>query len=100
MQITKVIKEHGFTIEQVASQLKNSAGYPISRSTLAKTVIKSNVETDTLRKIANVIGADMVEFFADEERKNKPKEPASSRFVCPHCGTSLIVTEDQEPHRV
>ena len=97
MQITKVIKEHGFTIEQVASQLKNSAGYPISRSTLAKTVIKSNVETDTLRKIANVIGADMVEFFADEELRNKPERPSSSKLVCPHCGTRLVVMEDQEP---
>ena len=62
MKISKVIKEHGFTIQQVADSIG------LQRSSLANT-IGGNPTVETLRKIAEAIGCNITEFFADESKK-------------------------------
>jgi len=59
MIISKVIREHGFTIEQVAEKIG------LKRGSLAN-MIGGNPTVDTLQKIADAIGCSRSEFFADE----------------------------------
>lgn len=79
MIITKVIRQHGYTIEQVAEQMG------IRRGTLAN-MIGGNVTVGTLQRIADVIGCNRMEFFADEAYMQKPSAK------CPYCGHELHVT--------
>ena len=62
--LSKVIKEHGFTIQQVADSIG------LQRSSLANT-IGGNPTVETMRKIADAIGCDIADFFADESNKKK-----------------------------
>lgn len=62
MRISKVIKEHGFTIQQVADTIG------LQRSSLANT-IGGNPTVETMRKIADAIGCNIAEFFADESKE-------------------------------
>lgn len=64
MKISKTIKEHGFTIQQVADAIG------LQRSSLANT-IGGNPTVETLRKIAEAIGCNITEFFSDEEYASK-----------------------------
>ena len=59
MIISKVIKDRGYTIQQVADAIG------ITRGSLAN-MIGGNPTVDTLAKIANVIGCSRADFFADE----------------------------------
>ncbi|MBP5770959.1 MAG: helix-turn-helix transcriptional regulator [Bacteroidaceae bacterium] len=59
MIISKVIRQHGYTIEQVAIKLG------LKRGSLAN-MIGGNPTVETLQKIADAIGASRSEFFADE----------------------------------
>lgn len=78
MDIKGVIKKYGFTLERVANEIGVSKG-SFSTST------KGNPTIGTLRKIANVLGCSITEFFADETNTQ------SKGFVCPRCGASLSV---------
>lgn len=81
MIIAKVIRRHGYTIEQVAEQMG------IRRGTLAN-MIGGNVTVGTLQRIADVIGCNRMEFFADEGQEGQKP----SGHVCPYCGHELHVT--------
>jgi transcriptional regulator with XRE-family HTH domain len=59
MIISKVIREHGYTIEQVAEKMG------LKRGSLAN-IIGGNPTVDTLQKIADAIGCRRGDFFADE----------------------------------
>lgn len=83
MDIKGTIKKHGFTLERVANELGVSKGS-------FSTATKGNPTTNTLRKIANVIGCNITEFFEDETNEQ------STAFVCPHCGASLRISVQEE----
>ena len=78
MNISKVIKKYGKTIQDVADAMGKS------RSTIANT-IANNPTIDTLRKIADVLGCDVVEFFDDERTQEPPY------ITCPNCGKKIII---------
>ena len=78
MDIRKVIKERGYTIEAVASKMG------ISRVTLSQNM-SGNPTVSTLERIARAIDCDVADFFAD----GKP-DPAPV-FVCPHCGKKIAI---------
>lgn len=59
MDIKKVIKERGYTIEEVARKMG------ISRVTLSQNMSR-NPTVGTLERIANAIGCKVVDFFQDE----------------------------------
>lgn len=80
MDVKKVIKERGFTIEQVA----NTMG--ITRVTLSQTLSR-NPTVDTLQRIANVIGCKVGDFFADE---------LGNTITCPNCGCKLELKKVEE----
>lgn len=85
MDIKGTIKKHGFTLERVANELG------VSRGSFSTTT-KSNPTISTLRKIANVLGCSITEFFEDETNVQ------SSTFVCPRCGASLHISVQEEKH--
>ena len=60
MDIKKVIKERGYTIEDVAKKMG------ISRVTLSQNMSR-NPTIGTLERIANAIGCKVVDFFQDEQ---------------------------------
>lgn len=76
MDIKKVIKEKGYTVEQVAKEMG------VNRVTLFQN-INRNPTIKTLQRIADVIHCDISEFFLD--KKNE------STFKCPHCGKELDI---------
>jgi transcriptional regulator with XRE-family HTH domain len=78
MIISKVIREHGFNIEQVAEQLG------LKRGSLAN-MIGGNPTVETLQRIADVIGARRSEFFSDEDIDSPTGQ------VCPYCGKQLNI---------
>ena len=81
MIISKVIRQHGFTIEQVADKLG------LKRGSLANS-IGGNPTVETLQKIADAIGCSRSEFFADEAESQPKQQPAN---VCPHCGKPINI---------
>lgn len=81
MIISKVIRQHGYTIEKVAEAMG------VARGTLANT-IGNNPTVETLQRIADVIGCSRSEFFADETTNSQPQPPQT---VCPHCGQPITI---------
>ena len=75
MDIKKIIKEHGYTIEDVAKKMG------ISRVTLSQNISR-NPTVATLERIANAIGGNVGDFFADEKEYN-------NTITCPHCGKAI-----------
>lgn len=90
MRTKEVIKEKGFTIEQVALALGKS------KSGMSQIVNNDNTPPQTLRKIAEVIGCSMVDFFADECNTSAAPVQGTSAptCVCPHCGKAISVRLD------
>lgn len=88
MIISKVIRQHGFTIEQVAEKIG------ITRGSLAN-MIGGNPTVETLQKIADAIGCKRSEFFADEaEEQSTFKEP-DTIIKCSKCGNEIKVKFEQ-----
>lgn len=66
MDIKGIIKEKGFTLDRVASELKESGIMPrASKSSLSQS-INGNPNLSTLQAIAEVIGCKVSDFFQDE----------------------------------
>lgn len=67
MDIKGVIKEKGFTLDRVASELKERGIMPrASKSSLSQS-INGNPNLSTLQAIAEVIGCKVIDFFQDEQ---------------------------------
>ena len=66
MDIKGIIKEKGFTLDRVASELTESGIMPrASKSSLSQS-INGNPNLSTLQAIAEVIGCKVSDFFQDE----------------------------------
>lgn len=72
MNVKKVIKDRGYTIEQAADILG------VTRNTLSVN-ITGNPTVKTLQRVADAIGCNVGDFFADETA-------GKVGLVCPHCG--------------
>lgn len=82
MRIREVIKEKGMTTQEVADQMQ------ISLSALNQS-ISGNPSIKVLRRIAEVVGCQLGEFFSDEmEDKNTIR--------CPKCGARFVLDEKEE----
>lgn len=78
MDIKGVIKEHGFTLVQVAQKMEISKG-GISQ------IVNGSPTVKTLRTIADIIGCNVWDFFKDEMKETEPS------FKCPYCGHDLKI---------
>ena len=82
MDIKRVIKEKGLTLEQTATKMG------ISRITLMQS-LGGNPTVNTLQRVADAIGCRVVDFFADELDESAPQTPG---FTCPHCGKPIEIS--------
>lgn len=82
MDVKTIIKEKGFTIEQVAKEMG------ITRFTFTQNLSR-NPTMRTLQRIADVLGCKVGDFFKDEI------EPTEPTFVCPHCGKPITLHIDK-----
>ena len=82
MEVRSIIKEKGWTIEKVASEMG------INRVTLSQN-LSGNPTVKTLQRIADVIGCKVGDFFRDEMDEGTAH---GSSLVCPHCGKEIIYT--------
>jgi len=85
MDIKKVIKQQGWTLERVAAEMKKPNGEKgLPQSALSQLIINGNPSYLKLQEIANIIGVTVSELVADEE-STIPKA------VCPHCGKPISI---------
>lgn len=81
MNIKGVIKERGYTIEQVAEKIG------VTRVTLTQNLSR-NPTINTLQRVADAIGCKVGEFFIDEL-----SEPDNA-IICPKCGAKFELKEE------
>lgn len=87
MNVKAVIKEKGWSIERLAAEIPNRNGEKgVSPITLHQNLSR-NPTVDTLRKIADVIGCKVGDFFRDEMTETSVIH--SDGCVCPVCGARL-----------
>ena len=80
MDIEKVIKERGWTLEKLAAEMTNKqGGKGISQPTVSQ-IINGNPSLDKLKEIASIIGVTVSDLLRDED---------DNTFVCPNCGAKL-----------
>lgn len=75
MDIKKVLKERGYTLVKVATEMG------VTKSALSQ-MVNGNPSVSTLRRIADIVGCQIIDFFEDE------MEPT---LKCPNCGKSFKV---------
>lgn len=78
IDIKKTIREHGFTLEKVASELG------VSKSTMTQ-FVSGNPTLSKLQDIAKVLGIPVSELLRDVDT------PPAEGLVCPHCGKPLNI---------
>lgn len=61
MDIKEIIKKYGYNIQQVADAME------VNRESLSRT-ISNNPTYKTMKKISEVLGCEVVEFFRDETK--------------------------------
>lgn len=79
MDIKKVIKDQGWTLEKLANEMTNKNGEKgITQSSVSQ-IVNGNPTLDKLQEIASIIGVSVSELVSEgEEDKNT--------ITCPNCG--------------
>lgn len=86
MDIKKVIKQHGFTLEKVAAEMKKPNGEKgLAQSALSQMITNGNPSYLKLLEIASIIGISVSELVSDEDGDN------INKAKCPHCGKELHI---------
>lgn len=107
-KIKNAIKRQGFTLEQVAAQMKRPDGSTgLAQSALSQMLANGNPSYNKLEEIAGIIGLSVSELLEDvykTEDPNKgwyaadePRSIESRRMKCPHCHKDLIITIEEAP---
>lgn len=78
MDIKNIIKQKGYTMEQVAEKVG------VTRATLAQN-LSGNPTMRTLRRVADAIGCQVGDFFLDERSDGQD----AHSIICPQCGAKL-----------
>lgn len=66
MNVKSIIKKKGFTLSEVASQMRDKKdNIGISQASLSQ-MLSNNPTTNKLREIASIIGCKVGDFFTDE----------------------------------
>lgn len=84
MNIKKVIKENGWTLEKLASEMTNKNGDKgISQASVSQ-LINGNPTLDKLQEIASIIGISVSELVKEDNEHLQSMK-------CPYCGGLLDV---------
>ena len=88
MNIKKVIRERGWTLERLASEMKNKNGEKgVSQASVSQ-LINGNPTIDKLQEIAAIIGISVSELVMDDN------ELVNNYIVCPRCGAKFEMKEE------
>ena len=82
MEVKKIIKQKGYTIEQVAEKMG------VTRVTLTQNLSR-NPTINTLQRVADAIGCKVGDFFLDEIIAD-----SSNTITCPKCGARFELKEE------
>ena len=85
MNIKKVIKDSGWTLEQLAAEMKNKNGDKGISQPSVSSIVNGNPTLDKLQEIANIIGISVSELLKDENDLKK------TSVTCPHCGKDIEI---------
>lgn len=85
MNIKKVIKDSGWTLEQLAAEMKNKNGDKGISQPSVSSIVNGNPTLDKLQEIANIIGISVSELLRDENDIRK------TSVTCPHCGMEIQI---------
>lgn len=86
MNIKKVLKERGWTMEKLASEMKNKNGEKgVSQASVSQ-LINGNPTFDKLQEIAGILGITVSELVADNDF-------TSNTITCPKCGAKFELKE-------
>lgn len=89
MDIKRILKEKGVTLDDLCKEMTNKKGEKgVDKSNVSQ-IINGNPTIGKLREIAAIIGCNITDFFADET----PAQPSAS---CPHCGKPIKVNVSME----
>ena len=90
--IKKVIKEKGFTLEQVAAQMSGKEGKGISQSALTQ-MLNGNPSISRVKQIAKIVGVSVSELIEDDFLKNSEKSSENETTIVtyPHCGKDITL---------
>lgn len=86
MNIKKVIREKGWTLERLAAEMKGKDGKKGISQPSVSSIINGNPTIDKLQEIASIIGVSVSELVADEGQSFP-----SSSITCPKCGEVIPV---------
>ena len=84
MDIKKVIKSKGWTLEKLATQMTNRDGTKGISQPSMSSIVNGNPTIDKLQEIANIIGVSLPELVSDEE---------PNFLICPKCGAKFELKE-------
>ena len=86
MDIKKVIKESGWTLEKLAAEMPNKreGKKGVSQSSLSQ-LLNGKTPLDRLQEIASIIGVPVSELVREED------EQRSTSLTCPHCGKEIKI---------
>lgn len=84
MDIKKVIKDSGWTLERLAAEMTNKNGLKgISQPSVSQ-IVNGNPTLDKLQEIAGIIGVPVSELVKDENQED-------NTIKCPHCGMKIKI---------
>ena len=85
MNLKKVIKDHGWTLQQLAEQMTNKEGKKGITQASVSQVINGNPTIDKLKEIASIIGISLEELISDGKYV----------MICPHCGKNIVIKTEK-----
>lgn len=85
MDIKSIIKEKGYTIQEVADKIG------VNRVTLTLT-LQGNPTYKKMKEIAEAIGCNVADFFKDEMQESG--EQNINTITCPKCGARFKLEEE------
>jgi transcriptional regulator with XRE-family HTH domain len=91
MNIKKVIKQHGWTIERLSREMTNRNGSRGITHASASSIINGNPTLDKLVEIASIIGISVSELLADDT------DTIKTGIYCPHCGKPIGIDVTVNP---
>lgn len=80
MDIKRVIRSKGWTLERLASEMVGRDGKKGISQPSVSSIVNGNPTIDKLQEIANIIGVSLSELVAEQD---------STTITCPKCGTKL-----------
>lgn len=85
MNIKRVIKEKGWTLEKLAAEMTGKDGKKGISQPSVSSIVNGNPTIDKLQEIADIIGVSVADLVRDSDEQH------STSLTCPHCGKEINI---------